>query len=161
MKISGKEFDFYWKIIRIPFYLIAAWILSSLIVSMLSFSLYQLVFGGYAAYIIPTAIFVFIGWSAVKDHKSGIKDSAWSGAIAGFMAGALGAVVSILIVYIVPDVMAASVQQAVQSGAQVPLETIESMIRISVLFGLIVSPLINSLFGALIAALAAFISRKV
>jgi hypothetical protein len=161
MKIGGKEFGFYWKIIEFPFYLLLFWTVASFVISIVSFSLYLSIFSWYSNLIISLAVFGIVGWSAVKDHKAGIKESAWSGAVLGIIMGLVSAAIGILMVYFVPSVIDFSVQQALSSGAAVSAETIASFARIGAFAGLLTGPLFNGLIGAALAAAAGFITKKI
>lgn len=161
MKISGKELGFYWKIIEFPFYLLLLWTLAGFAVSILSFSLYLSIFSWYSSVIVSLAAFGLAGWSAVKEYKASIKESAWSGAVLGAMIGVVSAVISILMIYYVPAIIDYSLQQALKSGAQVSREMIESFSRIGAFAGLVTGPLFNGLIGAGLAALSGLIAKKV
>ena len=154
MKIGGKDFKFYWNIIEFPFYLLLVWTLGAFIISMFSFSLYLSIFSWYSGLIVSLALFGIVGWSAVKDHKATIKESAWAGAVLGAMIGVVSAVVSILIVYLVPAFIDYSLQQALNSGAQVSRDMLITISKVSSFISLITAPLINGLIGAAIAAVA-------
>lgn len=161
MKIAGKEFDFYWKIIKIPFYLYAAWILLSYAFSIFDFSLYISIFSGYSGYIIAIAVFAFVGWTAIKEHKTSIRETAWCGAVLGVIAGILGGVVGILSVYTVPGILEFSLQRASEAGSSVSADVMRSMIMIGSFIGLVVGPIINGLIGAAISSITGLIAKKI
>jgi hypothetical protein len=161
MDIGGKDFKFYWSIIEFPFYLLLIWTLGAFIISIFSFSLYLSIFSWYSNLVVSLAVFGIAGWSAVKDHKAGVKESAWSGAILGIIIGLVSAVTSILMIYLVPAVVDYSLQQALKSGAEISREMLVTVSRIGAFASLITSPLINGLIGAGIAAVAGLIAKSV
>lgn len=158
MKFGEKDFSEYWKIIKIPTYVLIGWSVFSFIVSILSFSLYQTIFTPIASWILTIAVFGFIGWTAVKDHKQGVRIAAWAAALSGAIAGFIGAILGILMFYFVPDVIQAAITQATQAG--VDAAAVQGFMSIGVYFGLITGPLISAIIGAAIAAVVAFISKK-
>ena len=156
MKFAGKEFKDYWKIIKMPTYVLVAWGILSFIIATISFSLYTTIFSPLAGWILTIAVFGFIGWTAIKDHKQTIKISAWSGALAGAISGFVGAIIGILMFYFVPDILFAA---AAQAG--VDPTAIQGFMAIGVYIGLITGPLISGLIGALISVIAALIAKKI
>ena len=156
MKFGGKDFLDYWKIIKIPTYVLIGWSVLAFIISMISFDLYNTIFSSLSGLFLVIAVFGFIGWTAVKDHKEGTKTSAWAGALAGAVSGFAGAIISILMFYIVPDVILAV---AAQSGADPA--ALQGFMQIGFFIGLITGPLFNGLIGAAIAAIAALIAKKI
>jgi hypothetical protein len=160
MKMDNKEFGFYWKIIEFPFYLLLLWTLAAFVISIFNFSLYLSIFSWYSNIIVSLAAFGIAGWSAVKDYKATIKQSAWSGAILGIVIGVVSSIIGIIMIYTVPAVIDLSLQRAIASGAQVSRETIISFIRIGAFIGLITGPLFNALAGAAMSAVAGLISKN-
>jgi len=156
MKFAKKEFSDYWKIIKIPTYIMIAWSILGFILSIVSFSLYSMIFSAMAGWILVIAVFGFIGWTAVKDHNEGVKIAAWSGALSGVIAGFIGAVIAILMFYIAPDVI---LQQAASTG--VDISQLQSFMQIGLFIGLVTGPLLNGIIGAIISSIAGFIGKKV
>ena len=161
MKIAGKDFGFYWKIIEFPFYLLLLWVVASFVVSFVNFSLYLSIFSGYSGWIVSIAVFGIVGWVAVKDHKAKVSESAWCGAVLGVIIGFIGAVLGIVMAYAVPGLVDFSLQAALSQGAQVSRDMISTMVIIGSFVGLVTGPLFNGLIGAGIAALSGFIAKKV
>jgi uncharacterized membrane protein YfcA len=161
LKFAGKDFQFYWKIIEFPFYLLLLWTISSVVISYINFSLYLSLFSWYSNLIVTLAVFGIVGWSAVKDYKANNKECAWSGAMLGAIIGMISAVLGIIMVYTVPALTEFALQNALNQGAQVSAELIESMTKIGAFIGLVTSPLFNSLIGAAISAIGGIIARKV
>jgi hypothetical protein len=159
MKFGDKEFAEYWKIIKIPTYILIAWSVLGLIIGMVSYSTYLSIFSSLTGWLLVVAIFTFIGWTAVKDHKLKIKIAAWSGALSGAISGAAGAIIGILMYYLVPEVVKAAMAQASQAG--VDISAIQGFMVIGIYIGLITGPLISALIGGAIAALAGFIATKI
>ena len=156
MKFSGKDFKDYWKIIKIPTYVFIGWSILGLILAIISFDLYGTVFNTASGLIFSIAVFGFVGWTAVKDHKQTIKISAWAGALTGVVSGFVGAIIGILMFYIVPDIIFAA---AAQAGADP--SAIQGVMAIGIYIGLITGPLISGLIGALISSIGALIAKKV
>jgi len=156
MKFANKEFSDYWKIIKIPTYVLIAWSVLGLIIAFISFSLYITIFSTLASWLLTIIVFGFIGWTIIKDHKETIKIAAWSGALAGIISGFVGAVLGIIMFYIVPEVIQAAIAQAGANAAAV-----ENFIAIGVYIGLITGPLVSGIIGTIISAIAALIAKKV
>jgi hypothetical protein len=156
MKFGDKEFSFYWKIIKIPFFVLIGWSILSFIVSIISLSLYTSIFTSASSWILLVAVFGFIGWTAVKDHDGTVKVAAWSGALAGIISGFIGAIIGIIMFYVVPDLF---LMQAQMAGADI--SAVQGFIAIGIYIGLITGPLISGLIGAAVSAIAALIAKKV
>jgi len=158
MKFAQKEFIDYWKIIKIPTYILIAWSALGLIVSIVSFSLFRSIFTPLVGYVLTIAVFGFIGWHTIKDYNESIKIAAWAGALAGIITGFVGAIIGILMFNLVPDMVQLAIQQAVAQGA--PAETVQSFMAIGIYIGLITGPLLSGIIGAIISSIAALIAKK-
>ncbi len=156
MKFVGKEFSDYWKIIRIPSFILIGWSILGFISSIISLSLYYSIFSGLSGLILTIAVFGFIGWHAVKDYKETVKIAAVSGALSGAITGFAGAVLGIILFYIAPDVI---MQQIAQAGGDVAAA--QGFIAIGLYIGLITGPLFTAIIGAIISAIAGLIGQKV
>ncbi len=156
MKFANKEFVEYWKIIKVPTYVLIAWSILGFIISIISFSLYLTIFSSLASWLLMFAVFGFIGWTAIKDHNLTAKIAAWSGALAGAISGFAGAILSIFMFYLVPEVIQAAI---VQSGADAA--AIEGFLKIGIYIGLVTGPLVSAIIGAIIAVIAALIAKKI
>lgn len=159
MKFGEKEFLEYWKIIKIPTYILIAWSVLSFIIGIVSFSTYLTIFSPVASWLLVIAVFAFIGWTVIKDHKLDVKMAAWSGALSGAISGIVGAVIGILMYYFVPDVIEAAIAQAAQVGMDAA--SMQGFMAIGVYIGLITGPLISGIVGAAIAVVVALIAKKV
>lgn len=159
MKFGGKEFSDYWKIIKIPTLILIAFGVLGFIISIISFSLYTSIFSAASGWILTIAIFGFIGWSAVKDHKENIKIAAWAGALSGAISGFVGAIISILMFYLTPEVIEAVLQQAAQAGTDAA--AIQGFMAIGIFIGLITGPLFSGIIAAIISTIAALIAKKI
>ena len=158
MKFGGKEFSDYWAIIKIPTLVLIAWAVLGFIFSIISFSLYQTIFSSVAGWILTIAVFSFIGWTTVKDHKGTVGIAAWGGALSGVIAGFIGAIIAILMFYFVPAFSQLAIAQATAQGADVAM--VRNFMAIGIFIGLITGPLINGLVGAAISAIAGLIAKK-
>jgi len=156
MKFAGKDFLDYWKIIKIPTYILVAWGILGFIISIISFSLYNTIFSPLAGWILTIAVFGFIGWHSVKDHKHGIKVSAWAGALAGAISGFAGAIIAFLMFYFVPEVLFAVASQAGADPA-----AMQGFMAIGIYIGFITGPLVSGIIGAILSAIAALIAKKI
>jgi hypothetical protein len=159
MKFGEKEFPYYWKIIKIPTFVLIAWSVLGLVLGIVSFSLYASIFSPAVGYILMIAVFGFIGWMTIKDYKGTVKIAAWAGALAGAITGFIGAIIGILMIYFVPSLMQYAIMQASQAGADAA--AVQSMMETWIYIGLITGPLFSGLIGAGIAAIAALIAKKV
>ena len=156
MKFANKEFSEYWHIIKIPAYVLIAWGILGLIISMVSFSLYSTIFSPLAGWILTIAVFGFLGFTTIKDHKQTVKIAAWAGALTGIISGFIGGILSILMFYLAPQVIQAAVAQAGQDPAAV-----QAFMEIGIYIGLITGPIISGIIGAVISLIAALIAKKV
>ncbi len=156
MRFANKEFKDYWKIIKIPTYVLIAWSLLGLLISIISFSLYTTIFSPLASWLLTIIVFGFIGWVTIKEHKETIKIAAWSGALTGIISGFIGAIIGIIMFHMVPEVIQAAMAQAGANAASV-----ESFMAIGIYIGLITGPLISAIIGAIISAIAALIAKKI
>lgn len=156
MRFANKEFKDYWKIIKIPTYILIAWGLLGFIIGFISFSLYTTIFSPTASWILMIAVFGFIGWTSIKDHKQTTKIAAWGGALTGIISGFIGAIIGIFMFYLVPEVIQAAIAQAGANAAAV-----ESFMAIGIFIGLITAPLFSAMIGAIISAIAALIAKKI
>ncbi|MFH2027787.1 MAG: hypothetical protein ABIJ08_01485 [Nanoarchaeota archaeon] len=156
MKFGNKEFKEYWKIIKIPTYILVGWSIVGFILSIIAYDLYSSVFTGASGWVLMLSVFGFIGWSAIKDYKKDINFSAWSGAISGAISGMVGAVIAIIMFFTVPEILLAAASQA-----NMDTSTLQSMMQIGVYIGLVTGPLISGLIGSLISAISAAIAKKI
>lgn len=159
MKFAEKGFTDYWKIIKLPTYVSVAWVLAGLITSKISFSIYQTVFSPSANWALTIAVFAFIGWTAVKDHKETIKIAAWAGALSGAISGFIGAVTGLIMFYLVPDLLQYMLSSAAAQG--IPVASVQQFMVIGMYIGLVTGPLISAIVGAILSAIAAWIAKKV
>ncbi|MCP3682577.1 MAG: hypothetical protein GY861_07805 [bacterium] len=164
MELAGKSFSNYWKIIKIPTLILIAWSVLGFITALVSFSLYSSIFNPIAGWILIFAVFGFIGWHTVKDHKGGVGTAALGGAITGVIAGLIGGIVAILMMYFVPAIIDVTVQQAMQQmqaqGQAASREQIEGWIKFGSYISIVIAPVINALLGAGIAAIGALIGKR-
>ena len=159
MEFGGKKFEFYWKIIQGPLYVLVGWNLIGFIVACFSYQTYMNIFSSLSGLVLSILIFGFIGWTAIKDYQGEIKHGAWSGALTGVISGLIGAVLSIGMFYLVPEMMQQSLTLAVQKGA--PAETVKTFMQIGIFFNLLLAPLISGVIGALISVIASLIAQTV
>lgn len=159
MKFAEKGFTDYWKIIKLPTYVSVAWVLAGLITSKISFSIYQAIFSPSANWALTIAVFAFIGWTAVKDHKETIKIAAWAGALSGAISGFIGAVTGLVMFYLVPDLLQYMLSSAAAQG--IAVASVQQFMVIGMYIGLVTGPLISGVVGAILSAIAAWIAKKV
>ena len=158
MKFGGKEFSDYWKIIKIPTYVLIGWSIIGFIISIISFSLYLSIFSSSSGWFLLIGVFGFIGWMTIKDHKGTVKIAAWGGALSGAISGFIGAIIGILMFYFVPAILDYTIVQA--QGAM-DAASLQGLMETMIYVGLITGPLISGIIGAAIAAVAALIAKKV
>lgn len=159
MRFAEKEFTDYWKIIKLPTYVSVAWVVAGLITSKISFSIYQAIFSPSANWALTIAVFAFIGWTAVKDHKETIKIAAWAGALSGAISGLAGAVTGLIMFYLVPNLLQYMLSQAAAQG--VAVASVQQFIVIGMYLGLVTGPLISAIVGAILSAIAGLVAKKV
>lgn len=152
------EFKEFWKIIKIPVYVLVGWNVLGLIIAVISYSLYTSIFSGVATWVLMAAVFGFVGYSAVKDYNLSIGGSAKAGAFAGAIVGVVGGILGVVIITAVPQVLEQVIELGVESG--VARDTIESMAKIGVYLGIIIGPITNAIIGSIIAALGGLIAKK-
>jgi hypothetical protein len=164
LAFAEKDFNYYWGIVSVPFYILLGWLLLGLILSLVHMDTYRLIFNNWATFVLGIAFFGFIGWTTVKDHKGEVKHAAWAGAIFGAFLGLAGAVVSILMLNLSPAMLEMTIQQGM---ARVPPEAgmgrdmMQSYIMMGMYIGLITGPLFNGLIGALVSGISGAVSKKV
>ena len=159
MKLAGKEFDYYWKIMKVPLIVLVVWALLGFFISLASYAAYQTIFSNIAGTILIVVIFGFVGWTTVKDHKGTVKMGAWAGVLTGLIYGFIGGIIGILMINLVPDIVTAALASAAAQGASA--EMVQSYIKIAAYIGLIIGPIINAIVGAAISAIGALIAKKV
>ena len=160
MEFAQKDFSHYWKIIRIPTFVLVGWSVLGFIIAIISFSLYASIFSSSASWLLMIIVFAFIGWTTIKDHKETVKIAAYAGALCGVITGFIGAVIGILMFYFIPAfIQYAIAQAATQPG--VDAAAIQGFMQIGMYIGLITGPLFSALIGAAISAVAALIAKKV
>lgn len=161
MNIAQKEFRDYWRVMKIPFMILALFSIAGLVYAYIDYKAYIGLFGGWTGYIISILVFGYLGWSSVKDYKFSVRQAAWSGAILGVIAGLFGAVLSVIMMFTVPGLLDFTVRQAIASGASAAqTDMIKTTVKIVTFAGLILGPLINALIGAAISSLGGFIGAK-
>ncbi len=160
MKYADKDFSYYWKIIKIPTYVLIAWSVLGFIMSIISLSLYLSIFSATVNWFLIIVVFGFIGWTVIKDYKGTVKIAAWAGALSGAIVGFIGAIISILTFYFVPEVIQLTISQLAQQPG-VDFAAIQGFMKIGMYAGLITGPLFAGLIGAAISAVAALIAKKV
>lgn len=158
MKFGDKDFKFYWPIIKVPFYILLAWTFAAIIIGKISISLYFSIFSGYASLLLQVAVYAFIGYSVIADHKGTPGISMWSGIITGVLLGLIGGVLGIFTPFLAPELIDASVEQAVSQGA--PEDTVRTWIQISSYIGVLIGPIIGAIFGAIVSGISGVISNK-
>jgi len=158
MKFDNKEFSFYWKIIKIPTLLLVLWAIIAFIVAKFSMYWYKTLFQSFAGLILQIAIFAFVGYAAIAEHKGGPKTAAWAGALTGIIVGFIGAIVAIIMVNFVPEIIDDAVAQAVAQGAAADM--VRNITNVMMYVGLVTGPLFGGLFGALISWISGLITKK-
>ncbi len=159
MKFAGKEFPYYWKIIKIPLAILVGWSLLGLIIAIIDFNLYTTIFSNISGWIITIAIFGFIGYHTKKDFKGENKNAFWAGGLTGIIQGFIGAIIAIIMINLVPDFLAATLSQATASGGADPA-IIEKAIKIGLYVGLRTGPLFSGIIGGFISWIGGLISKK-
>lgn len=159
MKFAGKNFSFYWGIIKIPVAILVLWSIVGFIAAKFYYATYKSTFSGSAGLIISVLVFAFVGMCTARDCKGTVKQAAWAGALTGIIAGFVGAIVGWLTITFVPQLVEDAVAMAVQSKASEAI--VRSFITLSTYLGFITGPLFDGLIGAGVAALSAFIACKI
>jgi hypothetical protein len=160
MKFANKDFSYYFDIIKWPTLLLLVWSIAAFIMALVNFTMYMSIFSTIPSMIISVVLFGLAGWLCVKDHKGGLKQSAWSGALTGVIVGFVGAVLSLIIIYTVPEMLQYTISH-IPNQAQVDIGMVEKVMFIYSWIGLIVNPIIDGLIGALIGLLGGFIGKKI
>jgi len=158
MKFGDKDFEYYWKIVKVPFFILIGWNILSLIVAKISIQQYYSIFGGYSSLVLGILVYAFVGWTIVADHKGSVANGFWGGAVLGVISGFVAAVIGILTIHLVPDVVEPSISQMVSSG--MAEETARQFIQVGTYINLVINPLVAFILGGLISLLVAFITFK-
>jgi Na+/serine symporter len=159
LKLAEKDLNYYWKIIKYPLVAYIVWMVAGFVVSLISFSLYMSIFGSFAGYAVIILVMGIAGYTAVADHKGGIKHAAWSGALIGIIGGFIGAIISIIMAYAVPELLEMSVTAAVEQGAEAGM--VEKFVMIGMYINLVLGPLIYGVIGAIISSIGGWISKLI
>lgn len=169
MKFANKEFAFYWKVIRWPVLILAAWNIIGFIVSLTAFDSYMDIFGSaLVGWGVPIIVYLVAGYLARSELKATGGESAWAGGLTGFLVGLVGLVLMVIMVSnasYMQNMAELSMQKAMEaaagSGAELPsMEMMTSIMRISMVVGGIIGPFISGLIGALFAWLGGLIDKK-
>ncbi|MFH1590504.1 MAG: hypothetical protein ABIC95_01115 [archaeon] len=160
MKFAEKDISYYWPIIKLPFWALLIWNVAAMVVAWVSFDLFQSIFSQWASLLIGVAAFGFAGYTAVKDHKGGIRHAAWSGALLGVAIGLVGAVIYIVMLAFVPQIIDLAMAQ-VPPEAGMGRDQLATMMQMMSYIQLITGPLFNALIGALLGAVSGFVAKKV
>ena len=158
MKLSGKDFPYYWKMIRWPFYFLVFWSLAGFVVSYISFNSYQTVFGN-AGFVLGIAVFAILGYLAIADHKAKVREAAWAGMLCGIFIGLISGILGAVLMFTNTALFDLALAQVVASGLAEDMAT--GILKYGSLFGIITGPIMNGALGAGGAALAGFIARKI
>lgn len=159
MKISGKGLDHYWKIVKFPVYFMLLWTLFIITFQVVSFQAYLNTLGSpYISWIMVFAFFIFVGWSAVSEHRSSVVQSGWAGSVAGIIVAFAGSLFGIIALNIFPKLLDHSVSLIVKQG--VPQDTARASIMMMSYLGLIFGPVMYAFIGWCISALAGLATKK-
>ena len=145
MALAGKNFGYYWNIFKIPFFVLVLWIILGLILALSAWDTYRSIFTGIPNWIITIAAFAFIGYTTIKDHKGGLANAFWAGALCGIFIGLIAGIVGLIMVYTVPALTDMAIAEAVRKGATEA--SVRGFIEIGAYIGLVTGPLINGIIG--------------
>ncbi|MFH1510607.1 MAG: hypothetical protein ABIF10_02860 [Candidatus Woesearchaeota archaeon] len=158
MELGEKDFSYYWAIIMCPLLLLVLWNLAALVTALVSYSTYRSIFSWLPGLIVSIAIYGFIGWSTIKDHKGKASNAGWAGALTGAIAGVIGAALGLVMIAAVPAVLTDAMARA---GTQAVSEaTMKNMMLVGGLVGFVTGPLFGGLVGGLISWIAGLIALK-
>ena len=161
MKIADKEWSYYWHIIMIPVLILVLWNVAAFVVAYYSYSTYKSIFSGYSGLVLALAMYAFVGWTTVKDHKGTVKNGAWAGAVTGVLVGLIAAIINLLMVSMVPMIVQEAVAAALKQGtAGINAARVQEFMMLGLYFGLLIGPLINGAIGALVGAIGALVGKK-
>ncbi|MBN1156319.1 hypothetical protein JXA85_01780 [Candidatus Woesearchaeota archaeon] len=155
-----KAFSDYWKVIRIPFFVLFGWSFAALVVELISFDTYVSIFGSWSGLILSVAVFAFLGYTAVKDYGFGQKETAKAGALCGAFAGIAGAILGIVAMFVAPQLMDYALSAAMERAPTVDPDMMASMIKIQTYLGVIIAPIINAGIGALLAWITSLVVKR-
>lgn len=155
VKEAKKNFDYIWDIIELPVFIIVAYSLLDLFLSVGTY-----IDKLFPAWILSTAITIFafglIGYNAVKKEKNPTPGK--YGAYAGLIVGFVSAILGIITFYYFPEKIAETLQKAAQSGADVSMA--HSFMKIGIYISLVISPAINAGIGAFISWVSGLMFKK-
>ena len=147
MAVGDKKIGEYWEVAKLPVYVsIGLSVLSMLLLFAGAFALGIIAIIGFVWY----AVWLWLGWRAVKEFRYDLKSAAIAGAVGGAVSGVVGAVISI-------------VQYSMFSGmmAGVYGAAYATMAGAGMVMAAIMSPIWGVIFGAILAAVGAFIAENV
>lgn len=154
--MKKKSFKELWDLVEMPVFVMIAWSLISLSVSLDNYI--GVIATGILGWIITVGVFMYIGYVAVQ-QKATIGFSAKLGAIAGAIIGFVSALLSVIWFYVFPARFIGVISQMIASG--VTEEMARTMLTIGLFVGLISGPLITAGIGALIALAGWWLIKKI
>ncbi|VVB68429.1 Uncharacterised protein [Candidatus Norongarragalina meridionalis] len=145
--VGDKSIGEYWEIAKLPVYV-------SIGLSVLSF---LLVFGmgavglGITALIglVALAVWLWLGWRAVKEFGCDLKSAAIAGAVGGVISGIVGAVITVVEFSALPGMMAGAYGAAYATMAGAAIVT-----------SAIMAPIMGAIMGAILSLVGAFLAQN-
>jgi len=156
---NNHDINYYWNIVRVPFFILIGWQVLGLIMSFVSVGLYISIFGSISGWILTVAVFGFIGYIAVKDHKGSYKEAMLAGLMTGAMAGLAGAIIGIIMVNVSAGYVEMLVGQMTAQGLSD--EMARQYISMGSYIGILAGPVVNGIVGLVLALLGGLVGKKI
>ena len=145
--VGDRKIGEYWEVAKLPVYVsIGLSILSLLIIFGMGAA--GLGIAGLIG-LVSLAVWLWLGWRAVKEFRYDLKSSVIAGAVGGVVSGIVGAVISIIQYSVLASTMAGvyGASYATLAGA-------------GMVTGAIMAPVMGAIMGAIIAGIGAFIAQN-
>ena len=146
MAVGDKKIGEYWEVAKLPVYVsIGLSVLSMLLLFAGAFALGIIGLVG----LVGLAVWLWLGWRAVKEFRYDLKSSVIAGAVGGVVSGIVGAVITV-----VQYSMFASMMAGVYGASYATLA------GAGMVTGAIMAPVMGAIMGAIIAGIGAFIAQN-
>jgi len=149
---------------KIPFIILSAFFLLSLLAGLFSFSLYESIFmNSWLSFVITIAAFIIGAYIALIDFEIPLKRVVGGGFFAGLGIGIVATVVAIILLHNSPLLETQTnlaLEKMAEAGAPpIGVETLEQNILVFSYVGFVTNPLIYGGIGALLAWLGALLAQ--
>lgn len=152
--VGGKSFGEYVEVFKVPLFVVIAWSVLGLVLSVALGAGFLLALG-WVGIIVGFCAWFYCGLMAVKKHGFGLMQATLAGGIGGLVARAIGGLMQIVLFYFVPSQVGAlmggwGMMFGVMASSTATSAWLVTLEIANLVFGLF--------FGALLAAIGAFVA---